>query len=106
MAITPLQSGTIRSIRQHIPFGLHIPPHNGKARNDSSLKRDQCEWRKRNFSLHKLNFARASRGNLEVARVGCIVHHWDGTICGRLAKPIGRATNNEAKLEAQVEGLL
>ncbi len=53
----------------------------------------------------KLNFDRASRGNLGYARIGCIITNELDEWIAKRAKSIEPMTNNMAELEALQEGL-
>lgn len=86
-------------------YGLKVPPWIGSSIDNKSLSRADCKWKPPEQGWIKLNFDGAARGNPGVAGIGICLHNAEGKILGRIEKPIGIKTNNEAEIEAIRLGL-
>ena len=58
-----------------------------------------CKWVPPPHGWFKLNFDDTLRGNLGVARIGCIVNDDSSKWVGKLASPLPPTSNNLAELE-------
>lgn len=84
---------------------ISLPPFIGSGNNITASKRAECKWKPLKEGWFKLNFDGASRGNPEVAGIGCCVHKNEGKEIATISKSIGIETNNWAELYALVQGL-
>ncbi|XP_059064100.1 uncharacterized protein LOC131856357 [Cryptomeria japonica] len=78
----------------------------GAGGNTTKQLRAQCRWEKPEYGWFKLKFDGAAQGNPGSVGIGCLMRHWSGATCARVAKPIGKTSNNIAEFEALTAGLL
>ena len=62
--------------------------------------RENCKWTPPPYGWHKLNFYGATRGNLRVDGIGCIINNESGKWLVKKGSSILPTTNNLAELEA------
>lgn len=74
-----------------------------KKKNKEARK--NYRWSPPPLGWTKLNFDGASRGNLDIAGISCIINNALGKWIARRAKPLEPTTNNLVELEALREGL-
>ncbi|XP_059076528.1 uncharacterized protein LOC131875851 [Cryptomeria japonica] len=85
--------------------GLKIPPFIGKGPPSNNTKRAECKWLPPKARWIKLNFDGPSRGNSGDVGLGYCLHNSKGEELAHMAIPMGKSTNNEAELNALVEGI-